>query len=98
MPDIDTSNITRFEIIDEHGRSYARWNVHVEPQFESDGQTLKIFITPRENEKKIPIRIEVDQSQIEAAKLILKIDSLDGIKSDPAIIAIANAREEDDDE
>jgi len=39
--------ITRFEVIDENGRSYMKYNVHVEPDLQDDGRTLKIFISKR---------------------------------------------------
>jgi len=39
-------NVTRVEVIDEHGRSYIHYNAKVvEYSLQDDGQTLKIFIS-----------------------------------------------------
>jgi hypothetical protein len=40
--------INRFEVIDENGRVYVRYNVTVDPHIQDDGQTLKVFILPQE--------------------------------------------------
>jgi hypothetical protein len=42
------SKVTRFEVIDETGRSMVRYAVSVAAELQDDGRTLKIFITPRE--------------------------------------------------
>lgn len=44
---MDTTLVTRVEVIDEKGRSYVRWSpdIKVETQLQDDGRTLKIFIT-----------------------------------------------------
>lgn len=39
--------VTRFEVIDETGRYYARWGVSVEPSLQDGGRTLKIFLRLR---------------------------------------------------
>lgn len=37
--------VTRFEVIDENGRSYTKFNVEeVEFVFQDDGRTLKMFL------------------------------------------------------
>ena len=38
--------VTRFEVIDENGRVYQKWNCKVELSYQDDGQTLKVFIKP----------------------------------------------------
>ena len=42
----DTSKVTRFEVIDENGRVYQKWNCNVELSYQDDGRTLKVFIKP----------------------------------------------------
>ena len=38
-------NVTRVEVIDDHGRSYVHYNADtVEYSLQDDGRTLKIFI------------------------------------------------------
>ena len=50
---VKLSDVTRVEVIDENGRSYA--NIHplniVELSFQDNGKTLKVFINKREDEK-----------------------------------------------
>lgn len=41
----DTSKVTRFEVIDENGRVYQKWNCKVELSYQDDGKTLKAFIS-----------------------------------------------------
>ena len=36
--------VTRFEVIDENGRVYQKWNCNVELSYQDDGRTLKVFI------------------------------------------------------
>jgi len=36
--------ITRFEVIDDTGRVYSKWDCSIEPRFQDDGRTLKIFV------------------------------------------------------
>lgn len=36
--------LTRFEVIDENGRVYQKWNCKVELFYQDDGRTLKVFI------------------------------------------------------
>lgn len=40
----DDSKITRFEVIDENGRAYTRWDVKVEVSIQDGGRTMKIFV------------------------------------------------------
>lgn len=35
---------TRFEVIDETGRVYTKWNCNVELQFQDEGRSLKVFV------------------------------------------------------
>lgn len=42
----DTLKVTRFEVIDTNGRVYQKWNCKVELSYQDDGQTLKVFIKP----------------------------------------------------
>ena len=42
----DNSKVTRFEVIDENGRVYSKWNCNVELSYQDDGKTLKVFIKP----------------------------------------------------
>ena len=39
-----TSKITRFEVVDETGRVYSKWNCSVELSYQDDGRTLKVFV------------------------------------------------------
>ena len=39
-----TGNVTRFEVIDEQGRAYVRYDVGVTLSYQDDGRTLKVFI------------------------------------------------------
>ncbi len=41
---VDTSNVTRVELIDETGRVFTRWNTKVDLSFQDGGKTLKIFV------------------------------------------------------
>lgn len=36
--------VTRFEVIDDKGRSYSKWGVSVELSYQDDGRTLKAFV------------------------------------------------------
>jgi hypothetical protein len=36
--------ITRFEVIDETGRAYTRYNCHIELSVQDEGRTLKVFV------------------------------------------------------
>ena len=42
----DISKVTRFEVIDEHGRAYTYPYCKVELSYQDDGRTLKVFIKP----------------------------------------------------
>ena len=39
--------VTRFEVIDETGRTYRRHGVEVELSYQDDGRTLKVFVRAR---------------------------------------------------
>lgn len=41
--------VTRFEVIDENGRSYVQYGVHVQLSYQDDNRTLKVFLTPRKD-------------------------------------------------
>ncbi len=38
------THLTRFEVIDESGRAFSRWDCHVELSYQDDGRTLKVFV------------------------------------------------------
>jgi hypothetical protein len=40
-------NVTRFEVVDERGRFYARQLVNIELSYQDQGRTLKVFVGPR---------------------------------------------------
>lgn len=44
--EIDPKQVTRVEVIDEHGRAYGRWFVDVDLSVQDAGRTLKVFLTP----------------------------------------------------
>lgn len=46
---MDTSTVTRFEVIDEAGRSLVRYDVHVTVVLQDEARTMKVFLTPRED-------------------------------------------------
>ena len=48
---ITTLFVNRVEVIDENGRSYVNWKStnKVKLQLQDDGQTLKIFISKRDD-------------------------------------------------
>ncbi len=39
-----TERLSRLEVVDENGRAYTRWGVHVELSYQDHGRTLKIFV------------------------------------------------------
>ena len=42
--------VTRFEVIDEEGRSYTKYNVEdIELSFQDDGRTLKVFLKVKDD-------------------------------------------------
>jgi hypothetical protein len=43
----ETQRVTRFEVIDEHGRAFVRYGVAVELSYQDDGRTLKVFVQAR---------------------------------------------------
>ena len=47
---MDTSKVTRFELITENGRSVVEYNCEVELSLQDDGQTLKVFVKRREQD------------------------------------------------
>lgn len=50
--EVNLSDITRVEVIDEEGRSYVNWSLdnRIDMDFQDMGRTLKIFITKNRNE------------------------------------------------
>jgi hypothetical protein len=40
------ANVTRLEVIDEHGRAFTRWFCVIEPSLQDGGRTLKLFVMP----------------------------------------------------
>ena len=42
----ETEKVTRFEVIDETGRAYVKYDVKVEMSYQDEGRTLKVFLTP----------------------------------------------------
>lgn len=42
------NEVTRFEVIDETGRAYVRYDISAEWDFQDDDRTLKVFIKPRQ--------------------------------------------------
>ena len=48
----DISKVTRFEVIDEHGRAYTYPYCKVELSYQDDGRTLKVFIKPLNKQDK----------------------------------------------
>ena len=51
---MDTSKVTRFELITENGRSVVEYNCEVELSLQDDGNTLKVFLK-RNNQEFIPV-------------------------------------------
>lgn len=47
--DVDTSQVTRVEVIAGTGRLLVRYDVRAELSLQDDGRTLKVFLTDREN-------------------------------------------------
>jgi hypothetical protein len=49
MTEMDISNVTRVEVIDETGRAYVAWDksIGVELSLQDDGRTLKVFVVKR---------------------------------------------------
>ena len=41
---MDTSKITRIEVIDENGRSYVKRDCIVEVSIQDEGRTMKVFV------------------------------------------------------
>ena len=45
MNQLDTSKVTRVEVIDNEGRSYSKWEVYnVRLDLQDENRTLKIFL------------------------------------------------------
>ena len=49
---MNCSDVTRFEVIDENGRTYVRYGVSIELHLQDDGQTLKVFVKETEDERR----------------------------------------------
>lgn len=57
-PEFDLSKITRFEVIDEQGRAYVRYDVgEVEVLIQDGEKTLKVFINPNYEGKVEPVHM-----------------------------------------
>ena len=41
---LQDQTVTRFEVIDENGRVYTKWNCKIELSYQDEGRTLKVFI------------------------------------------------------
>lgn len=50
--DTSLDKVTRFEVIDEYGRSYSRWNTKIKLDYQDDGRTLKVFVEEQDNGKR----------------------------------------------
>jgi len=50
-PQEPTVNVTRFEVIDESGRVCVYRPCRIELSFQDDGQTLKVFVKNKEQDK-----------------------------------------------
>lgn len=44
--------VTRFEVVDESGRSYVRNGVTVELSYQEEGRTLKVFVQERPSDQR----------------------------------------------
>ena len=62
---MDTSKVTRFELITEDGRSVVEYNCEVELSLQDAGQTLKVFVKRREQEF-IPTIEDLDDTTVYA--------------------------------
>ena len=60
---MDTSKVTRFELITGDGRSVVEYNCDVELSLQDDGQTLKVFVKRREQEF-IPVIEDLDDTTV----------------------------------
>lgn len=50
--DVETDKVTRFEVIDNHGRSYTKYGViKLHFSLQDDDRTLKIFVDHTDNEE-----------------------------------------------
>jgi len=45
----DNSKVTRFEVIDENGRVYTKYNCTIKLSYQDDSRTLKVFITNKQD-------------------------------------------------
>jgi hypothetical protein len=43
-------DVTRFEVVDHHGRVMVKYGISVNAQLQDNGRTLKIFLTERPEE------------------------------------------------
>lgn len=54
--DLDLSNVTRFEVIDDKGKRYVNWDnrsdvpLNIKFSMQDDGKTLKVFISDKKDE------------------------------------------------
>lgn len=59
---MDTSKVTRFELITENGRSVVEYNCEVELSLQDDGNTLKVFLK-RNNQEFIPVIEDLEDTR-----------------------------------
>lgn len=45
---VDTSQVTRFEVITSEGRALVKYEVSVELLYQDDGKTLKVFLKDKD--------------------------------------------------
>ena len=79
---MDTSKVTRFELITENGRSVVEYNCEVELSLQDHDRTLKVFLKRREQEF-IPTIEDLDDTTSQPIGFkfrhkgnVLKIDSV----------------------
>ena len=46
---MDSEKVTRFEVIDNGGRVYTKYDVNIELSYQDDWRTLKIFVNEKED-------------------------------------------------
>ena len=56
------SEVNRFVVVDETGRVYDRIGVEVETHIQDDGLTMKVFVTPLDEEKAQAAQEAADQN------------------------------------
>lgn len=41
---MNIDKVTRFEVIDNDGRVYSKWDIQIDLSLQDDGRTLKVFV------------------------------------------------------